>query len=318
MKKILLLTIAISAIQITNAQSTVGLQSNYTFNDATYNDQTGDNHGQNTNTVLAADRFGNTNKAAYFNSNAYVEVGDSSELDLNNMTAISISFWSKQTTFNSSLTAVISKWTNSASSEQYGVFAQNDDFAIAVGTVATNAMTVPTNIDTNWNHFVVVYDLTNTNITGYLNGVSGGTLPLAAFPGTSVTSSFVIGAEKNSVGQFVRKFNGYIDDIYVYNRAINQTDVNALYNAPNPATVGIDETNTSNNLQVYPNPTKNQLTINTNEQIQGITIIDVTGKTVETLINPSNTINVAELNNGIYFLAAKTKNGISYNRFIKE
>ncbi len=318
MKKILLFTIAISAIQITNAQSTVGLQSSYTFNDATYNDQTGDNHGQNTNTVLAIDRFGNPNKAAYFNSNAYVEVGDSSELDLNNMNAISISFWSKQTTFNGALTAVVSKWTNGATSEQYGVFAENDDFALAVGTVAANAITIPTNIDTNWNHFVVVYDITNTSFTGYMNGLSGGSIPLGAFPGTSATSSFVIGAEKTFGGSFIRKFYGFIDDIYVYNRAINQADVTALYNAPNPATVGINETNVSNNLTVYPNPTKNELTINTNEQIQTITIIDVTGKTVQFSVNPSNIIKVSELNNGIYFLTVKTKNGISYNRFIKE
>ena len=318
MKKILLFTIVVSTIQITNAQSTVGLESSYTFNDATYNDQTGDNHGQNTNTLLAIDRFGNANKAAYFNANAYIEVGDSSELDLNNMTAISISFWSKQTTFNSSLTAVISKWTNSASSEQYGVFAQNDDFALAVGTVAANAITIPTNIDTNWNHFVVVYDITNTTFTGYMNGVSGGSLPLGAFPGTTNTSSFVIGAEKTFSNQYVRHFNGYVDDIYVYNRAIGQTDVNALYNAPNPATVGIDETKISNNLNVYPNPAKNELTINANEQIQTITIIDVTGKTVQSFVNPNNTINVSALNNGIYFLTVKTKNGISYTRFIKE
>jgi len=317
MKKILLFTIAISAIQIINAQSTVGLQSSYTFNDATYNDQTGDNHGQNTNTVLAADRFGNTNKAAYFNANAYVEVGDSSELDLNNMTAISISFWSKQTTFNASITAVISKWTNSGSSEQYGVFAQNDDFAIAVGTVATNAMTIPTNIDTNWNHFVVVYDLTNTSITGYLNGVSGGTLPLAAFPGTSVTSSFVIGAEKTFSNQYVRHFNGYIDDIYVYNRAINQTDVNALYNAPNPATVGINEfSNTT--MKIFPNPAKDLLTINTSEKIEQLSIYNISGSLIKVENTNDDSINVSNLQKGMYILSVKTDQGIKQSRFIKE
>jgi hypothetical protein len=317
MKKLLLTGLLIITITVIKAQSTVGLNSSYTFNDGTYNDQTGDNHGQNSNTILVADRFGNANKAAYFNGNSYIHVGDSSELDLNNLNVLSISFWSKQTSFNSNIKAVISKWTTNATSEQYGIFAVNFDFSVAIGTILTSAATIPVSNDTNWNHFVLIYHKANGTITGYKNGSLGGTVTPGTFPGSSSTSSFVIGAQRYHAGNYGRHFTGNIDDIYVYDRVLTPTDISDLYNAANPVT-GIDESQNSTHLSVYPNPTKNTLTINTNEQIQAITIIDVTSKTVQTLTNPSNIINVSELTNGLYFLTVTTKNGVNYSRFIKE
>ena len=250
MKKLLLTGLLIITITVIKAQSTIGLNSSYTFNDGTYNDQTGDNHGQNSNASLIADRFGNANKAAYFNGNSYIHVGDSSELDLNNLNVLSISFWSKQTSFNSNIKAVISKWTTNATSEQYGIFAVNFDFSVAIGTVLTSAAAIPINNDTNWNHFVMIYHKANGTITGYKNGSLGGTVTPGTFPGSSSTSSFVIGAQRYHAGNYGRHFTGSVDDIYVYDRVLTPTDISDLYNAPNPATVGIDETNISNNLTV--------------------------------------------------------------------
>ncbi|MDB4533747.1 T9SS type A sorting domain-containing protein [Vicingaceae bacterium] len=81
---------------------------------------------------------------------------------------------------------------------------------------------------------------------------------------------------------------------------------------------GIDEQSAATSFSVYPNPTSYQITIDTEDNIETIKIIDVTGKIVETKTSTNTTINVAHLIKGLYFLEIKTDNGLTHSRFIKE
>ncbi|MDG1476210.1 MAG: T9SS type A sorting domain-containing protein [Vicingaceae bacterium] len=72
------------------------------------------------------------------------------------------------------------------------------------------------------------------------------------------------------------------------------------------------------NIIVFPNPTSSELTLTATEQIEKINIIDLTGKTIRTIVNPNNSIDVSELSKGLYFLQVHSKNGISNKRFVKE
>jgi hypothetical protein len=55
-------------------------------------------------------------------------------------------------------------------------------------------------------------------------------------------------------------FNGNVDDIGMWNRALTQAEITSLYNSSIPSS--IDTTDNSHNLCLFPNPTNNQLTIN--------------------------------------------------------
>ncbi|PCJ23271.1 MAG: hypothetical protein COA97_11925 [Flavobacteriales bacterium] len=55
-------------------------------------------------------------------------------------------------------------------------------------------------------------------------------------------------------------------------------------------------------LKLYPNPTSNQLKIESKLDIKEITIIDLTGKSIKTKTTDLNIINVAQLPSGIYFI----------------
>lgn len=79
-----------------------------------------------------------------------------------------------------------------------------------------------------------------------------------------------------------------------------------------------DNTIENNSLKIHPNPTNNILYYETNSSISSFNIIDVTGKIVLKLQNPSNQIKVGQLSDGLYFIRFITDGGQSIiKRFVK-
>lgn len=68
-----------------------------------------------------------------------------------------------------------------------------------------------------------------------------------------------------------------------------------------------------NDVAVYPNPTRDLISISTKSVYKSISVHDITGKTVKTF-GETKTLNVSELSNGMYFL--KTDTGLQA-KFIK-
>jgi hypothetical protein len=68
--------------------------------------------------------------------------------------------------------------------------------------------------------------------------------------------------------------------------------------------VGINENTYNFVIKLQPNPADDQLNINSNIDIKTIEILDITGKTIQTLptINKTNFIDVKDLASGLYFL----------------
>jgi hypothetical protein len=69
-------------------------------------------------------------------------------------------------------------------------------------------------------------------------------------------------------------------------------------------------------IVLYPNPTKNTVTINTEKAIKRTIISDVNGRILDTQFE--TTVNLTNLVSGIYFLNIETENGISSKKIIKE
>jgi hypothetical protein len=80
------------------------------------------------------------------------------------------------------------------------------------------------------------------------------------------------------------------------------------------------EENTALNVNVFPNPTNETLTVNSNLEIENIAIISLDGKIVKTqqCNGTSKEINVSDLNSGSYIYEVKTTNGfVSRKTFVK-
>lgn len=94
----------------------------------------------------------------------------------------------------------------------------------------------------------------------------------------------------------------------------NCTDTSACVNI---TSVGINNINTTN-MSITPNPVKDYLFINGNEQVIKATIYTINGSLVQTLNTLDNKINVSNLSQGMYILVVQTDKGITQNKFIKE
>jgi len=86
----------------------------------------------------------------------------------------------------------------------------------------------------------------------------------------------------------------------------------------NCGTVGIDELS-NESLSIYPNPVQHKLFIElANQEVTEINVIDYSGRIVKTINENVNSINVSDLQQGIYILKVATENGVLTNRFIKQ
>lgn len=136
----------------------------------------------------------------------------------------------------------IALWVYNPSVSNHGMFTHigTTGFGIGVGSgnSETNGNTIimifngvrwiptSTNLGTGWHHVAMVIDGNGTP-TAYIDGVSAGSYPGAATlaPGGNVTAIGTIsGAPQDS-------FNGSVDDVRIYNRALPLSDILALYSA---------------------------------------------------------------------------------------
>ena len=74
----------------------------------------------------------------------------------------------------------------------------------------------------------------------------------------------------------------------------------------------------TDNLQIFPNPTKNIINIKNITEIKKIKIFDYLGKEVLTQTENNNEINVENLSKGIYLIEINSENQKVYKKFIKE
>jgi hypothetical protein len=72
-------------------------------------------------------------------------------------------------------------------------------------------------------------------------------------------------------------------------------------------------------FDIYPNPTSNVLNISNsnNTEINNISISDLNGRVIKN-VNGVTSINVSDLNAGVYFVTIETTEGKSTKKFIKE
>jgi polyhydroxybutyrate depolymerase len=71
-------------------------------------------------------------------------------------------------------------------------------------------------------------------------------------------------------------------------------------------------------IAIYPNPVLNRLTIESEELIESVTILDLIGKVLMNKTTNFKTIDVSVLAKGIYFLKLTTKNTELVKKFVKE
>ena len=247
------------------------------------NDGTGSgNNGTIYGATLTEDRCGNPNQAYYFDGNDYIEC---TAHDMGVSNEVTISLWFK--TASASMDCMLSKysWSNDVGyciqmeiwsapelrgRDGNGVF------------IETNTDQEPRNFD-KWHHVVGVV---NDSIwTTYIDGDTVGwfnTGHSSVNVGTSnLPLTFGRLAEYTNVSW--RYYTGALDDIAIYNRAIDYDEVLQLFNDNCEGVLNTTKREVPA-IKVYPNPSRGQYQMNLENaefsQISAVYLFDAQGKIV--------------------------------------
>ncbi len=198
------------------------------------------------NASLTIDRFGNKNNAYSFNGNSsYIQIPHKTIID--SLNSVSLSFWVKVNAFNTDLCSgnyLFSRGGTLPYTTNYNVAFGNTPY----GNVS-NINFCNTSIDTAHESF---YGLGTSDLTSIHTGswyhvvfTNNGSVTIMYLNGNIVsaqTGSVLFNATDIYLGRAFPQgsnnnpfwFNGVLDDIRFYNRAITNNEVSALFNAPNP------------------------------------------------------------------------------------
>jgi Concanavalin A-like lectin/glucanases superfamily/Papain family cysteine protease len=203
------------------------------------NDVSGNNNnGIVNNALIVSDRKGNPNSAYLFKgytSPSYIKVQNSTSFNFpaNNF---SISFWVK---FNNptgqNSNGVITDGINNQTSQTLfskwsggiGMLFEASFYQGNIGLHLNNGGGDVDNRLNTWMHFTYVY--TNGTRKFYKNGSLIWSTPIALGGFFDNNSDFYIGQLFNTSSQYKTPFDGTLDEIRVYNRALNESEVQKIY-----------------------------------------------------------------------------------------
>ena len=299
------------------------------------NDQSGNGlNGVVNGAILTSDRFGNSNSAYVFDGNSKIRCAFSNQFSPDASDNYSFSFWAENTSNNFGMILQYYTYNPTENISNYDFFnslpsCPSGSYAFQNFPFNSPGGCSPTLVNLNeWNHIVVVIKQVEQTFNVFKNGVFwfngnvGNIKPYAGF----LTIGNVI---SDTFG-----YNGKIDDIGIWNRALIPQEITQLYNQ-NQCVTNITVTDTliinvgqlsytnpvtyANNITIYPNPANTQVNISFNNitDLTGgnINIVNSLGQQVATTpITLSGTNTTMQLNSwggtGLYFVQILNAQGI--------
>jgi hypothetical protein len=199
------------------------------------------NHGTVTGATLATDRKGQTDKAYSFNGTSnYIDLGTTSFIYRNQ--PFTVTAWVRQSSFIDPYPVIFATRYDGHSDDVWGLhFSNNSSYRYvtfgAGGSWAGNRYEGMGDPSGDWHNIVVTYNGsgagTASNFKLYFDGSLQTLTSTASFSWENDDS--MIGSLRPS--RTDSDFNGSIDDVRVYNRALSQTEATALYNEYNSGIV---------------------------------------------------------------------------------
>lgn len=275
------------------------------------------------------DRFGNANGASVFN-------GSTEYADLPNVAAlkpqlpVTISMWAKVTDPTDGTKCVVFM-TDFMQNDYHGVYVTlggnggtGDRVAVGVGDgsggtgsanrrskVSSSSLTPNT-----WTHVtVVVRGLTDMDI--YIDCVddggtytgSGGAIAYSSTPGT-------LGRGDAHVFNPAYYYDGSLDDLMYWNRALSSTEVSNLCNMA--FVTDVSETDLAAGINIFPNPGSSELNIEILESAK-YSIYNAEGKLIETdqMFEGLNTLDINDLPVGVYTIQFISDEKLATKKFVK-
>ena len=295
------------------------------------NDESGNgNNGTVMGAIPTTDRFGIDSAAYEFDgSSSYITIESSPSLEspdseLTQASWIYIYSWSL---VGSEFGPITMKTNAYANSFQYRLCVLPNGINTAINNFS-NYVVAPDTLNFDEWYFILT-TLKNDTVKTYVNGefIGEGTL---TGPIQYDNLPLQIGRDTPGATEF---FHGKLDDIRIYNRALNILEVDSLFNEQ-PTSVNTSNSNLPLAFELeqnYPNPfnpsTKINYSVPQLSQVQ-IKVFDVLGNEIETLVNEekpageyevifnSHSGKVRNLTSGVYFYQLKAGEFIQTKKMI--
>lgn len=291
--------------QVPTYVPTTGLKAWYNLSD--YNDSSGNgNHlsSLENDPILTTDRFGTTNSAYSFPSGSRL-FRNNPNFQLDYQQNFTVSIW----LYTSDINGVCFFSGNGVSNNFISMISlSNPNVTFGVNSQGQSWFLTPTSFFANqWVHIVGVYSERVLRI--YKNGIFMDGIAYSDSASSSILP-FYLGGDYNN-----GSYQGKIDDVGIWDRALTQTEISTLFSG-NLSTNSFTE----NDLVLFPNPVNDYLNISLSKDkiIDKVLITDVLGKIVFEQNLFSESINVSQLQNGIYNISLYSSNEVFSKKFTKK
>ncbi len=291
------LTAQMISAQVPSYVPTNGLVGYWPFT-GNANDISGNaNSGTNNGATLTTDRFGNSNSAYSYNgSGSYINIPNSTSLQFSG--GITFSVWFNAT--NNPVGAVDStsylmskgsdglatSWISFVDTASISLLIYSNSNTLSnVATVPSSQLIISTN---QWYNATFTFD--GTNARAYINGQLESTV---ASTYTQFSNIYDLKFGRRHTSGFPYFFNGKLDDIGVWNRALTSNEILGLYQAEVSCQSLVINSGTlssfnppvyQSTVTIYPNPANEQITIDcgnlTNVSGWTIKIVNTLGQEV--------------------------------------
>ena len=283
----------------------------YPFN-GNVNDESGnENHGTVIGATLTTDKSENTDSAYSFDGiSNYISISDNPTINVQTGKSFTISYWAKHNNTNAGV-YMISKYMGAIGVEpSYGLGTGSHGnsyswFEFTAGDGMENRGTINLT-DMNWHNITTVFK-SGESVAIFVDGVLDIVNPTSYVGSIINTNDLTIGCNAN----LSRFYNGSIDEIKIYNRAL--TDSEILNETLAVATEKLNENlnfYTNNNILHFKN-TQNLI------DIKNIEIYNLLGQKVYNSSKIEEEISLEQLKQGVYILKViNNSNYIQTLRFL--
>lgn len=328
MKKILLSALSLISIMNYSQDLTSNLKVCMPFNGNASDVSGAGNNGTVSGATLTTDRFGNASKAYQFNGTSdFISIANFANVAPTN--ELTISMWAKSDLTTSNCLFMLSpdnvsdrcvgcaQYSNSGSTMMIWDYGN-----LSGGRLLASG--IPIDL-TGWHHYVYLLSQTGNLKEMYLDGALklGSTYALSC---SNKSLPFYIGAANDGGAGGSIRFHGKIDDVCIYNRALNANEVSALFSGTGVCfSVGLEElTNISNGI-LYPTISGTGIYSYSGEisKLISIEVYTIDGKTVKTYIRSvlsenQDKLDLSYLSNGLYFVKLVKSEGNYIQKIVIE
>jgi hypothetical protein len=256
------------------ASLTQGLVGYWPFCGNALDESGNNNHGTVNGATLTTDRFGNQGSAYGFDGNDFIDAGDSMELS-----SFSISAWANSSVINGQqgIISQLKDWGSDRFKNFHLYFEQDSSCGIHLGNGIDYSVTPSAGHGViqpnNWYHLTATHSQDSAKL--FINGVLRAKMVVSNYVTTPNPKTYFGARVEVGPGSPGTFFQGTIDDIAIWNRALSQNEITQLYNhgvCQTSITVtdtllihtGITSYNPvayQNTLKVWPNPGNQDITL---------------------------------------------------------